>query len=191
MYSVFYGTLGLFGWALIAILMATTLSTGQLPRYSQLSSPIAVGGNLNPGMGVRPHLGYGAAAIANSADFTQTYELILADYAARDTVNGTSAPVTCDPSDYSMMMMMSNMSSNMTMTTSGLTTACIYDLQGYLQDVGCNATNNYGYNDTHASPCILVKLNNVNKKIILFSNSFVGEPPRWRIAFVCSLWLIV
>jgi hypothetical protein len=152
MYSIFYGFLGLFGWAMIAILMATTLSTGQLPRYNQLESPIALSGsNLNPGMGVRPHLGYSSAAISNSAAFTETMKLILADYATRLATNATSkpAPVPCGPFF------------NGPLNSTTMSQACAYDLAGYFASLNCTLANNFGYNDTHARPCILVKINNV------------------------------
>jgi hypothetical protein len=157
MYSIFYGVLGLFGWALIAILMATTLSTGQLPRYSQLDSPIAVSGNsLNPGMGVRPHLGYSAAAIANSAGYTETMKLILTDYVARlMPMNSTNAPVFCGVVNSTLSI------------ASTVSQACVYDLTGYMADVNCTASNNYGYNDTQARPCVLVKINNVKRALFI------------------------
>jgi hypothetical protein len=37
--------------------------------------------------------------------------------------------------------------------------ACLYDINSYLTQLGCNSSQNYGYN---TNPCVLIKLNNVN-----------------------------
>lgn len=142
MYFAFYTILGLFGWALVAILSAVVLSHGQLPVYSQSNSPIAnPNGQLNPGMGVRPSIGYtNTPAISNNGDFTQTMNLILQDY--DDRLHHTQ---NCSESSG---------------IVSNLTSACQYDLAKYMTSLNCTSANNYGYSD-RSRPCVLVKINNV------------------------------
>lgn len=149
MYTIFYSLLGLFGWAMVAILGAIVLAQGQLPWYRGPNTPLyAATGALNPGMGVRPSIGLtNIPLISNNMDFTQTMQLILADYAERL------------PYNYNCTQ---NMTSQMNMS-------CVYDLAKYMRDINCTQSNNYGYSDNNR-PCVLTKLNNVRLVVISVSD---------------------
>lgn len=79
MYVVYYGVLGGFSWAMIAIFMGITKSAYLThPKYMGLSSPISSEGNIYPGMGMRPHIGTGPSKIEfnslNSNDYKKYVE---------------------------------------------------------------------------------------------------------------------
>ena len=38
--------------------------------------------------------------------------------------------------------------------------ACLYDINSYLNQLGCNSSQSYGYSNN--TPCVMVKLDNVN-----------------------------
>lgn len=74
MYVIFYGVLGAFGWAMMAIFMAITLTNTQTPPVVGLGSPMADSGILIPGMGVRPHLGTELSQIEFSLKSKEDYQ---------------------------------------------------------------------------------------------------------------------
>ena len=48
---------------------------------------------------------------------------------------------------------------NSSQTSAPTNQACLYDINSYLNQLNCSSSNNYGYSST---PCVFVKLNNVN-----------------------------
>jgi hypothetical protein len=56
--------------------------------------------------------------------------------------------------------------------------ACLYDINSYLTQLGCNSSQNYGYN---TNPCVLIKLNNVyitNYQSFLAKSYIAAKPSK-------------